>query len=85
MSEFETIDIAKQKAERVAQEQAGVFVEERTDVVNMRVTKDEIITMTGGILKVIDMQYKLTPLDDGKSLIVRATVRADIDTDDIAK
>ena len=89
MSEFETIDIAKQrakqKAERAAQEQAGVLVESNTEVVNMMVTKDEINTMTCGILKVIDVQYQLTPLDDGKSLIVRATVKADVDTDDIDK
>ena len=89
MSEFETIDIAKQrakqKAERVAIESAGVFVESSTEVVNMMVTKDEIFTMAGGILKIVDVQYKLTPLDDGKSLIVRATVKADIDSDDIAK
>ena len=89
MSEFETIDIAKQrakqKAERVAQEQAGVFVEGTTEVVNMMVTKDEVRTMTSGILKVIDVQYKLTPLEDGKSLIVQATVKADIDSDDVGK
>ena len=89
MSEFETIDIAKQrakqKAERAAQEKAGVFIESNTEVVKMMVTKDEIVTMTGGILKVVDVQYRLTPLDDGKSLIVRATVKADIDSDDVAK
>lgn len=87
MSEFETIDIAKQrakqKAERAAQEQAGVFVESSVDVVNMMVTKDEIHTMTAGILHVKDVQYQLTPLADGKSLIVKATVTADVDTTDI--
>ena len=89
MSEFETIDIAKQrakqKAERAAQEKAGVFIESNTEVVNMMVTKDEIRTMTGGILKIVDVQYDLKPLADGKSLIVRATVKADIDSDDIEK
>ena len=89
MSEFETIDIAKQrakqKAERAAVEKAGVFVESNTEVVKMMVTKDEIRTMTGGILKVVDVQYDLKPLADGKSLIVRATVKADIDSDDVAK
>lgn len=90
MSEFETIDIAKQrakqKAERAAQEKAGVFVESNTEVVNMMVTKDEIVTMTGGILRIVgEPQYQFTPLADGKSLIVRATIKADIDTDDIAK
>ena len=89
MSEFETIDIAKQralqKAERAAQEKAGVFIESTTEVNKLIVTKDEITTMTGGILKVVDVQYQLTPLEDGKSIIVRATVKADIDTDDIEK
>ena len=89
MSEFETMDVAKQrakqKAERAAQESAGVFIESNTEVVSSMVTKDEIRTMTGGILKVVDVQYQLTPLPDGKSIIVRATVKADIDTDDINK
>ena len=89
MSEFETIDVAKQrakqKAERAAQEKAGVFVESNTEVVNMMVTKDEIRTMTSGILKVVDVQYKLTEIAGGKSFIVQATVKADIDTDDVGK
>lgn len=88
MSEFETIDIAKQRAQqkaiRNAQEQAGVYVQSNTEVVNMMVTKDEIQTMTAGILKVTDVQYQLTPLLDGKSLIVKATVSADIDSDELA-
>lgn len=83
MSEFETIDIAKQRAKqkaiRNAQEQAGVFVESNTEVVNMMVTKDEIRTITAGILKVTDVKYQLTPLPDGASFIVNATVTADID------
>lgn len=89
MSEFETLDIAKQrakqKAARAAQEKAGVFVESNTEVVNMVVTKDEIFTMTSGILSVVDVQYQLTPLDDGKSLVVSATVKAEIDSEDVAK
>ena len=90
MSEFETVDMgkqrAKQKAERAAQEKAGVFIESNTEVVNMMVTKDEVRTMTGGILRIVEVpQYKLTPLEDGKSFIVQATVKAQIDTDDITK
>ena len=88
MSEFETIDIAKQRAEqkaiRNAQEQAGVYVESNTEVVNMMVTKDEIRTMTAGILKVTDVQYQLTPLEGGKSLIVKASVKADIDSNELS-
>lgn len=89
MSEFETIDVAKQrakqKAERAAQEKAGVFVESNTEVVNMMVTKDEIVTMTGGILKVVDVQYDVKPLTNANGFIIRATVKADIDSDDVAK
>lgn len=89
MSEFETPDVAKQrakqKAERMAIESAGVFVESTTEVSNSMVTKDEIVTMTGGILKVLDVQYKMIPMEDGSTFRVRATVKAQIDTDDIAK
>lgn len=90
MSEFETIDMgkqrAKQKAERAAQEKAGVFLESDSEVVNMMVTKDEIRTITGGILRIVgEPQYKLTEIAGGKSFIVRATIQAEIDTDDITK
>ena len=90
MSEFETPDVAKQrakqKAERMAIEKAGVFIESTTEVSNMMVTKDEIITMTGGILKLVDVpQYQMIPLENGETFRVRATVKAQIDTDDITK
>ena len=88
MSEFETLDIAKQRAKqkamRAAQEQAGVFVESSTEVVNMMVTKDEIHTMTAGILKVIDVNYSCKPLPDASTFIVSATVKANVDTDDVS-
>ena len=87
MSEFETIDIAKQrakqKAERAAQEKAGVFVESNTEVVNMIVTKDEIRTMTCGILKIIDVKYDQRSLPNVNGFVIRATVTANVDTDDV--
>ncbi len=90
MSEFETPDVAKQrakqKAERMAIEKAGVFIESTTEVANMMVTKDEIITMTGGILKLVENpKYEMIPLEGGETFRVRATVKAQIDTDDITK
>ena len=89
MSEFETLDVAKQRAkqiaERNAQDQAGVYVNSYTKVKNAQVTDDEIVTMTNGIINVVDVQYKLTPLSDGKSLIIRADIKANINTDDINK
>ena len=61
MSDFETPDVAKQRAkaraEQNAMEQAGVYVESYTKVINHQVSHDEIVTMTNGILKVKDVQY----------------------------
>ena len=89
MSEFETLDIAKQrakqKAERHAQEQAGVYVSSYTKVKNAQVSEDEIITITSGIMNVVDVDYEVTPLDKGKSIHIVAKIKANIDTDDINK
>ena len=90
MSDFETPDVAKQRAkvraEQNAMEQAGVYVESYTKVINHQVTHDEIVTMTNGILKVKDVQYgKMIPTNDGKGILIRVTIKADIDTDDITK
>ena len=88
MSDFETPETAKQRAkqraEQAAQEKAGVFVESRTEIVNMLVTKDEIVTMTGGILKIVDVSYEREIVSSDATLI-RAKVKADIDSDDIDK
>ena len=89
MSEFETLDVAKQrakqKAERNAQEQAGVFVSSYTRVKNAQVQEDEIIAITNGILKIVDVQEQLLPQSDRKSILIRVTIKAKIDTDDVNK
>ncbi len=89
MSDFETPDVAKQRAkaraEQNAMEQAGVYVESYTKVINAQVTYDEITTMTNGILRVKDTQYKMLPTDDGKAFLIHATIKADVDTDDVSK
>ena len=88
MSDFETMDIAKQRAkqyaERNAQEQAGVYVQSMTKVLNSQVTEDEITTITNGILNVTDVVYKMIPIDNNV-IMFRATVKANIETDDIDK
>ena len=67
MSEFETLDVAKQrakqKATRNAQEQAGVYVSSYTKVINLQVQDDEIIAITNGILKIFEVQEKFIPQD----------------------
>lgn len=84
MSDFETPDIAKerakQRAEQSAQEQAGVYVQGFTEVKNAQVTKDEIITMTNGIMQVFDVKYQTLPSTDGIGVMIRATIKANIDT-----
>lgn len=86
MSDFETFDVAqqraKQRAEQNACEQAGVFVESRTEVQNAQVTRDEIITMTSGILKIVDVQFKREFVNDNTTRI-HATITANIDSNDI--
>ena len=85
MSDLENMEIAKQRAklyaQRDAQEQAGVYVESRTEVVNSQVTKDEINTITNGIINIIDTKYETSPQDDGT--LIRATVKANIDSNQI--
>ena len=88
MSDFETPDTAKQRAkeraEQNAMEQAGVYLESYTEVVNARITKDEIKTITNGILKVKDVKYVMSPISEsGGSFQITATLKATIDTNGI--
>ncbi|MBR7025619.1 MAG: tetratricopeptide repeat protein [Selenomonadaceae bacterium] len=89
MSEFETIDIAKQrakqKAERAAQEQAGVYISSYTETKNLMLVKDEVVAIACGIMSVVDVKYDVTPLENANGFLIRATVKANIDTDDVNK
>lgn len=89
MSEFETLDIAKQrakqKAERNAQEKAGVYIHSYSETKDMELVTDEIISITCGIMSVVDVKYEMTPLEDVNGFAIRATVTANIETDDINK
>ena len=61
MSDFETPEIAKQRAkqraEQSAQEKAGVFVKSNTKVVNSQLESEEIEVMTSGIMKIRSVEY----------------------------
>ena len=52
----------KQKVERVAQEQAGVYISSYSETKDFELVKDEVISIACGILSVIDVKYdvKLT-------------------------
>lgn len=90
MSDFETPDIAKQRAkaraEQAAIEQAGVYVRSYTKTLNSSVVEDEIITIAGNILKIKDTKYQIVPIvEAGGSFQITATVIATIDTDEVQK
>lgn len=87
MSDFETPDIAKQRAKQraevAAQEQAGIFVKSNMKVVNAQMQSDEIETMTAGIMKVHSVTYDVRP--DAAGFVFTSKVMVDIDTDEIDK
>ena len=91
MSEGENLGVAKERAKadamRNACEQAGPFVESATQVANMMVTKDEITTMTGGIVKLLEdpMYAPLKELDNLEGVLIHVTVKVSIDSDDVLK
>ena len=87
-SETETLaqaqDKAKLTAELDALEQAQVNIQIYSEMHNFNLTRDEIISITAGILNVTDVKYSLKEDFDGL-LIMRAEVTAEIDTDKIAE
>ena len=86
MSDFETPDVAKQRAklyaERNAQEKAGVYIKSYSRSSNFELVDDEIVTMTSGILKIVNVDYKIVPIEHG-GIMYRATILASIDTDKV--
>lgn len=89
MSESDNLGLAKEKAKqkslRNAQEQAGVYVSSYTKVINNQVTHDEIVTMTNGILEVLDVNYIIADekIDDINGITIKAEVKVRIDSDKI--
>ena len=86
MAEDETMDYAKEqaklRAEREAQSQAYLYIRNQSKSENAVLTEDEIITITAGIMTIVDVKYTLLSDDDG-SIVIRAQVTANIDTNDI--
>ena len=84
MNDFETPDVAKQRAEQNACEQAGVFVKSFSKSKDLELVEDVIITMTNGILKILDVQYHRENFDNDMTLF-RVTIKAQIDSNDVLK
>ena len=87
MSDFETPEVAKQRAkqraESAAQEKAGIFVRSNIKVVNAQMESEEIEVMTAGIMKIRSVDYEVVP--DISGFVFKSKVLADIDTDEIDK
>ncbi|MBQ7496574.1 MAG: hypothetical protein IJU00_01865 [Selenomonas sp.] len=88
MSDFETPDIAKQRAkaraEQNAVEQAGVYVKSYTRVVNSVVAEDEVIAIANTIIKIIHDEYTVTPINEsGGNFCVVAKIRVTVDSKQI--
>ncbi len=81
MSDFETPDIAKQRAkvraEQHVAEQAGVYVKSYTKTVNHVVEADEVTAIANTIIKIVDEKYTVTPTtENGGSFRVHVTLKA---------
>ncbi|MBQ4402783.1 MAG: hypothetical protein II857_00030 [Selenomonadaceae bacterium] len=81
----ETVDFAKNKAELSAQrdalEKISTYVKKTASMTDHELDSEEIITISAGILRVIETKFLLAAADDG--IIVTAFVTAEIDTDEL--
>ena len=86
-SEDETLaqakDAAKLAAELDAMEQAQVNVQGYSEMHNSNLTRDEIISITAGIMNVTNVKYSIQ--EEMGVLVINAEVTAEIDTDKIAE
>ena len=86
---FENINVAQERAReraiRAAREKAGVYIHTLSRVVNMKMIEDEIISVASGVMRVLDTVYEVTPLADTEGFLIKATVRADIETNEVEK
>ena len=91
MSDFEDIDVARERAKERAQEnareQAGVYLTSFSKSENARLTVDEISAVTNNITEIYDVNYSedIRPLtEQSTAVIIVATLKAKVDTDGIA-
>ncbi len=74
---------ARERAIRNAREKAGVYVHSYSRTKDFELVDDEVITVASGVLRVIETHYETKTLPDASGYLIRATVKADIDTDDL--
>ena len=83
----ETVDFAKNQAELVAQrnilEQICVYVKEIAIMIDNELDNDEIVTVSAGILRIVDTKFSM--MTDEAGINVKSFVTAQIDTDELKK
>ena len=75
--------VAKKEAMRDIARQVCIQMQTETNVEDITLDFDEITGDTESILHITDVKYNLKPEDD--NIIVCATVKAEVDTDEIDK
>ena len=85
MSEDENVDFAKSRAaidaERNILDQVCVYVKGISQTIDNELDSDEVISIGAGILHVTDTKYQM--LEDAGGILVKATVTAQIDIDEL--
>ncbi|MBR1729250.1 MAG: hypothetical protein IJ728_06990 [Selenomonadaceae bacterium] len=84
--EEETMEDARYKAENLAElnviEQAEFYLKSITNAEDQKLSEDEIVTITAGLMQVTDIKYEVIQ-DSSDIFLVKATVTAIIDTEKI--
>ena len=73
---------AKKYAERDVLEQIEIYVASESEVRNLRLTEDELVTIAAGIMSVTNVHYKFSTSADDKFMI-ECRLKATVDTDKI--
>ena len=81
----ENVDFAKSRAainaERNILDQVCVYVKGQSSMIDNELDNDEVISISAGILHVTDTKYQM--LDDADGILVKATVTAQVDIDEL--
>ncbi len=83
----ETIDFAKEQAELYAQrdalEKISVYVKRVASMTDHELDSEEIVTVSAGILRVIETKFAMD--DGGDGIIVKSFVTVEIDIEEVVK
>ena len=75
---------AKKKAGRAVLEQIEIYVASASEMSNLNLTEDEIITIAAGIMNVTSVKYNVTSYDEDQ-FAVECVLTATVDTDRIGE